>query len=59
MLAFAANGKLVSWVRFNINDQLVSFDLPADGIRTSRDGAVFTVIKVPNNPASYLLRPGS
>ena len=59
VLAFAANGKLVSWDRFNVNDPLVYFDPPADGIRTSRNDAVFTVIKDVNYPAGYLLRPGN
>ena len=59
VLAFAANGKLVSWVRFNVNDPLVYFDPPQGGIRTSRDEAVFTVFKDGYYPAGYLLRPGN
>lgn len=46
VLAFAANGKLVSWVRFNVNNPLVYFDLPSSAeIRASRDSAVFEVRK--------------
>lgn len=58
VLAFAANGKLVSWVRFNVNDPLVYFDPPADGIHAPRDSAIFTVVKDANYPAGYLLRFG-
>ena len=55
VLAFAADGKLVSWVRFNVNDPLIYFDPPADGIHASRDDAAFAVVKDTNYPAGYLL----
>lgn len=56
VVAFATGGNLVSWVRFNVNDPLVYFDLPTGGVNVLRDSALFTVVKDGNYPAGYLLR---
>ena len=58
VLAFANDGKLVSWVRFNVNDPLVYFDLPTGEVKALRNNAIFTVVKDGNAPGGDTLRLG-
>jgi hypothetical protein len=57
VVAFASEGRLVSWVRFNVNEPLVHFEPPADGFRVLRDSAAFEVKRDGDDPAGFLLWP--
>lgn len=56
VLAFSNQGKLEAWFRLDIHEPFIYFDLPAGGIRATRDLAVFTVTRDPNYPSGYVLR---
>ncbi|HEV2006480.1 MAG TPA: hypothetical protein VGQ85_07690 [Candidatus Limnocylindrales bacterium] len=56
VLAFANHGTLEAWVRLDINQSFIYFDLPAGGVKASRDVSVFTVTRDPSYAAGYVLR---
>ena len=55
VVAFALTGELVGWVRFNVNDPIVYFDLPTGSIHATRDTAMFHVRSDRDYPAAYVL----
>jgi hypothetical protein len=55
VLAFSDHGTVVAWVRYNVNEPAVAFDLPLGGIKATREAAVFRVVKDPAYPADYAL----
>jgi hypothetical protein len=57
VVAFGLDGKLVAWVRFNINEPHVFFDPPASGLVLSRKNAKLLVSEHPTLPGWYLLTP--
>ena len=55
VVAFSDQGKLVAWVRYNVNQPAVVFEMPSGGIKATREAAVFKVVKDPAYPADYAL----
>jgi hypothetical protein len=55
VVAFGLSGKLVAWVRFNINEPIVYFDPPGEGFNLTRANARLRVIRDPNYPAGPCL----
>jgi hypothetical protein len=55
VVAFGLDGKLVRWVRFNVNDPIVYFDPPDEGQSAGRADARFRVTHDANYPGPLLI----
>lgn len=55
VVAFGLDGKLVAWDRFNVNDPIVYFDPPGEGLSAARADARFRVTHDANYPGPLLV----